>query len=265
MQLGLLLPLARPYAADESSRIGEAIQVGFSSLWLEEWPVGVGEEVRRDHGTGHDPLVYSAYLGQQFRGQIDHVGFAALRLDYRPPQVTARAIVSAQWLGGSPLAVGLGCRTTTPEAVQSAAADWLRIRACLEGRGESGTFLLPSGFVAPPMLLTTRSPDLWEAIEYQADGFMTYQIDPRKTAPTVELVRGRRPQATIALVLFARVAIGEPDVLYLDDRAVFVIGQRRLAELGRLWADNGFTQIIYRPAETPSREQLELLAACVRG
>lgn len=265
MQLGLLLPLARPYATDEHSRIAEAIDLGFSSLWLEEWPVGVGEAERRDHGTGHDPLVYGTVLGRQFRGQIGQMGFAALRLDYRPPQVTARAIVSAQCLGGCPLAIGLGSRTTTPEAVRRAAADWLCIRACLEGHGESGNFLLPSDFRAPPMLLTSRSPDLWSAIGYQADGFMTYQIDPRKTETTIALVRERRPQAAIALVLFARIALSDPDTLYLDEQAAFVIGQRRLTELSRLWADNGFTQIIYRPAETPSREQLELVATCVRG
>jgi hypothetical protein len=265
MDLGLLLPVARPFAGDERDRIATAVGMGFSSLWLEEWPVGIGTAERRDHGTGHDPLVYSAHLGQQFRVSLDHIGFAALRLDYRPPQVTARALVSARWLGGCPLVAGIGCRTTSPETVRAAADDWIAIRACLAGHGESGSFLLPEDFEAPPMLLASRSPDLWAAIDYQAEGFMTTQVDPRKTRETIARVCDRRPQAIILLTLFAQVAVDDPGVFRMNERGALVVGERRLREFVRLLGDTGFTQLVYRPEATPTPEQLELVATCVRG
>jgi alkanesulfonate monooxygenase SsuD/methylene tetrahydromethanopterin reductase-like flavin-dependent oxidoreductase (luciferase family) len=264
VELGLMLPLAPPYSPREEGLLAAAPGLGFSTFWLQEWPVGVGIPGTVDHGSGHDPLIYGAHLAQRFGPRLDAIGLAALRLDYRPPSVVARAAVSAQVLGGSRLRLGLGCRTSRPETVAQAAEAWQQIRHFLRD-GPSDEFVVPAGFEPPPMYLASGNLDLWGAIAYEAEGLLSGQRDPRKLASLATQLRSERPGLEVALHAFFRIDPDDPRALRLTERNGLVVGRDRLAQFVEHWREIDVTRLIYAPTETPSERQLELMAECVRG
>lgn len=265
MKLGVVLPLGRPFSQHEPERLEQAISLGYSSLWLQEWPVGVGAPGTQDHGTGHDPLIYAAHLARDFGARIEHIGIAALRLDYRVPSVTARAVVSAQHLGGKDLLLGLGARTSTPETVCKAARDWFDIRSCLYSAGQSDTFVVPPGFSSPRMYLASRNPNLWSAIEYAAEGWLTMQRDPRQLQATADLLRRRAPDIEIVLQVFFKLDSADKNALQVTERNGLQVGKRRLLQFVRHWREIGVSRLIYLPTETPSVDALRMLADAVIG
>jgi hypothetical protein len=259
MNLGIMLPLARPFAEEEASQIEQALRLGFTTLWLQEWPVGSGPPGQRDHGSGHDLLLYASHLAREYGAHGAQIGLAVVRAEYRSPSVTARAVVSAQVLGGGhPLLLGLGA---DPREMQTLVQAWQVIHSCLHA--ESDAFLLPRHFTPPRMFLASGKTDLWSATGYQARGLLTTRIDPRHIAAIAEPLRQHVPHLEIIVQVFWRIDLEESEALYRGPRDVLQIGRTRVRELARLWKEAGVTGIIYYPPETPSAEQLQLVAEAI--
>ncbi len=264
MKVGLMLPLGRPWASDEADRIERALALGYSSLWLQEWPVGVGPPGSRDHGSGHDPLFYASHLYREYGARGAQVGLAVLRADYRHPYITARAVASAQTFGGGyPLLLGLGMETNTPEAAEQLAQTWQVVRSCLYAE-QPDAFLLPAGFAPPRMFLASGKLDLWSATNYLADGWLTTRFDPRQIASIADPIRQRVPHLDIIVQVFWRIDLAERDALYRGRGDVLQIGERRVRELVRLWREAGVSGIISYAPETPGEDQLKLVADIIQ-
>lgn len=263
MRYGAVLPLARPYAAEEPDKIEQALALGYSAFWLQEWPVGSGPSESLDHGSGHDPVVYASHLARQYGSRGVSIGLAVLRADYRQPYVAARALVSAQHLGGGyPLLVGLGMETATPEAFDRLVQTWHILYACLHEQ-RSDVFLLPSTYVPPKMYLASGKFDLWEATEFKADGLLTTRIDPRQIAPISNPLRERIPHLEIIVQIFWRIDVADR-ALCREVGGVLQIGKDRVRELAHLWKEAGVTGCISYFAETPSEAQLSIVAEALK-
>jgi alkanesulfonate monooxygenase SsuD/methylene tetrahydromethanopterin reductase-like flavin-dependent oxidoreductase (luciferase family) len=261
MKVGLLLPLGKPYASDEANRIEQALALGYSSLWLQEWPEGCGPRGHVDHGSGHDPLHYGSYLARLYSGI--QIGLAVLRADYRHPSVTARAVVSAQMLGsGHPFLLGMGMETDTPDMLTQLAQTWQTVYSCLHGE-QPDAFLLPPDFSPPRMFLASGKQELWEQTHYQADGWLTTRFDPRQIAAIADPIRQSAPHIEIIIQLFSRIDQDVCDTLRQGQRGAIEIGKNRLQEFVRHWKEVGVSQVIYAPAETPSVNQLRIVAEAV--
>jgi hypothetical protein len=260
MKVGLMLPLGRPFAADEAEWIERALTLGYSSLWLQEWPVGVGPPGSRDHGSGHDLLFYASHLSREYGARGAQVGLAVLRADYRHPYITARAVVSAQTFGGgSPFLLGLGMETKTSEAAEQLAQTWQVVRTCLYGE-QPDFFLLPDRFAPPRMYLASGKPELWSATNYLADGWLTTRFDPRQIAAIAEPIRERVPHLDIIVQVYWRIDLAERDTLCRGRGDVLQIGEQRVRELVRRWREAGVSGIISYAPETPREDQLKLVA-----
>jgi len=72
MKLGIMLPVYRAYSQGEFEKIDAILAAGFSTLWLREWPSGIGVPGQRDHGSGHDPLIHAVQLDTM--PSVDTVG-----------------------------------------------------------------------------------------------------------------------------------------------------------------------------------------------
>jgi hypothetical protein len=265
MKVGLMLPLGKPYTADEANRIQEALSLGYTSLWLQEWPVGSGPIGHIDHGSGHDPLHYGSYLAREYSSQGTQIGLAILRADYRHPSVAARAIVSAQTFGGeSPFLLGMGMETTTPPAITQLAQTWLTVYSCLHGE-QPDAFLLPPDFSPPRMFLASGKQEVWSETHYLADGWLTTRFDPRQISAVADPIRQYTPDIEIIVQVFWRIDLEDGDALYQGQRGALQIGKNRVLELARLWRDVGVGQVIYVPPETPSSDQLQIVADAIGG
>lgn len=263
MKVGLMLPLGKPYAPDEANRIGEALALGYTSLWLQEWPQGCGPTGHVDHGSGHDPLHYGSYLARTFRTHGTQIGLAILRADYRQASVAARAIVSAQILGGgSPLLLGMGMETTTPESITQLAHTWLTVYSCLHGE-QPDAFLLPPDFSPPRMFLASGKQELWNQTRYLADGWLTTRFDPRQIEACASPIHQHAPHIEIIVQIFWRIDLEDSNALYQGRRGALQIGKNRVLELVRLWREVGVSQVIYVPPETPSFDQLQVVADAI--
>jgi alkanesulfonate monooxygenase SsuD/methylene tetrahydromethanopterin reductase-like flavin-dependent oxidoreductase (luciferase family) len=261
MKVGLLLPLGKPYASDEVDRIEQALALGYSNLWLQEWPEGCGPPGHVDHGTGHDPLHYGSYLARLYSGI--QIGLAVLRADYRHPSVAARAVVSAQMLGsGHPFLLGMGMETDTQTGLTQLAQTWQTVYSCLHGE-QPDAFLLPPDFSPPRMFLASGKQELWEQIHYQADGWLTTRFDPRQIAAIAGPLRQSAPHLEIIIQLFSQIDHQDSNTLCQGQRGAIEIGKNRLLELVHCWKEVGVSQVIYAPAETPSVDQLRIVAEAV--
>lgn len=265
MELGIMLPLAKPFAASEPERIGQALSLGYSDLWLQERPLGGGPPGHRDHGTGHDPLLFAAHLARKYGPRGARVGLAILRLDYRHPYVAARAVASAQSLGdGQPLLLGLGRETGNLEKkIRRAAQTYLTIRSLLLADQTRDAFLLPPGFTPPAMYLASGKLDLWQAINYQAEGWLTTHFDPREIQAIGAPLRERVPGLEVVVQVFFRLDTSDENALRPVQRSALLIGKNPLRGLVNLWREVGVRRVIYFPPETPSEEQLRLFASVV--
>lgn len=265
MQLGITLPLSPPFAADEDARIKQALSLGYTYLWLQEWPQGSGVPGQWDHGSGHDPLLHATYLAQRYGPDGAHIGFAILRLDYRYPPVAARAIVSAQIFGGQPLRLGMGMKVEDdcPKDVKQAASAWLTIRSFLHQSPGMDAFILPPGFTPPRMYLSVGNESLWSAIHYQAEGWLTTRYDPREVGPIAQRIRSHIPRLEIVLQVFWTIDTQEPHTLRRNHFNTVQIGEQRIREFVRFWREIGVTQVIYYPPVTPSMDQLKVFAVAV--
>jgi hypothetical protein len=265
MQLGITLPLSPPYADGEDMRIKEALSLGYSSLWLQEWPQGSGLPGQLDHGSGHDPLLHAAYLAQRYRHLGAHIGFAVLRLDYRYPPVAARAVVSAQVFGGQAFHLGMGMKVedNALEDVKRAASAWSTIRAYLYQPAGADAFVLPPGFTPPRMYLSVRSEALWSGINYSAEGWLTTRYDPREIGPIAHRLRSHAPGLELVLQVFWHIDTRDPYALGRNRCNMVSIGEQRVRQFVRLWREIGVSQVIYYPPVTPDADQLKVLAAAV--
>jgi hypothetical protein len=262
MRLGLMLPVLKPYSDRELSYIDFAVGLGFESLWLQEWPIGIGPPGQKDQGSGHDPVVYGTQLARRYCDRNVRVGFGALRFDYRAPSVLARSIVSSQIISGCRLTVGLGAKTSTPETVDKAAKDWADIRRFLHAQPGNEDFSVPFGFEAPEMCLASSNLELWSAIGFECEGWLTGTRDPRKAAATyAEIQAGNRNVRAIANIFFSLVE--DESVLALSERNSMMIGARRLTELLVRWRDIGVSEVIMTMASSPGLSQLERIARAV--
>ncbi len=260
MKIGIMLPLAKPFAREEASQIEQALRLGFTTLWLQEWPIGSGPPGHQDHGTGHDPLHFASHLARLYSERGAQVGLAILRADYRLPYTTARAVVSAQVFGGGdPFLLGLGMETSTAEAASQLTQTWQVVYSCLHGQ-QPGTFLLPPGFSPPRMFLASGKLDLWQATDYLADGWLTTRFDPRQISAIAEPLRQHIPSLEIIVQIFWRIDLQEHDALWRGYGNVLQIGKNRVREMARLWKQAGVQGIIYYPPETPNADQLRLVA-----
>lgn len=187
-----------------------------------------------------------------------------LRLDYRHPSVAARAIASAQIFGGRPLLLGLGEPCSTAEERNHAARTWLAIRSLLHTDPQQDTFLLPSGFSPPAMYMASGKPEVWEAIGYQAEGWLTTRFDPRSIQATAALLRANVPRLNIIVQVFWRLDIENSSVLSRDGDNALRIGKDRLKEMILLWRQAGVNEVIYYAPETPREGQLRLFADAVQ-
>jgi hypothetical protein len=264
MKLGLMLPLGRAFAADEPKRIEQALTFNYTSLWVQEWPVGVAfQGGYRDHGTGYDPFVYGMHLGHQYGSRLDSVGFAVIRSDYRPPSVTARAVVSAQKLGGCSLHLGLGARTNSPEAIVHAADRWNATRAFLHAMNGSDAFALPPHFSAPSMYQPSGNLTLWQAISYQAEGWLTNRLLPQEIEELAIPLRQHIPHLEITLQLFCLLDTQNHTRLEMTPGHPLSLGKDRLRDLLGCWRALGINRIIYSPARTPTIDQLRMMSDMV--
>jgi hypothetical protein len=265
MNLGIMLPLCTPFAQGEFERIRQVLHLGYTDLWLQDWPQGSGLPGRRDHGSGHDPLLYAAHLAREFGQAGAQVGFAVLRLDYRHPPVTARAVVSAQLFGGQPLRLGLGTETATQEDVKRAAQDWLAIRSHLHADRQADVFLLPPDYEPPRMYLASGKSELWEEIGYQAEGWLTTRFDPRQARPIVEEIRRHVPDLEVVLQLFWQIDLEDADAFCPGARRSLIVGKNRVQQWATLWRELGVSRLIYFPPQTPDEEHLAIFADAVLG
>ncbi len=265
MKLGVMLPLLGPFAQDEKTRIDQALTLGYSTLWLQEWPVGSGPEGHIDHGTGYDPLLYALHLGNVCGSHLDTIGFAVLRLDYRPAAVTARAIVSADALGRKPLLLGLGAKTDTTERVEAAAATWRSIRSYLYSKSEPDAFVLPPNFSPPPMYSASSNPLFWEAINYKAEGWLTNRIIPQQIQEKADLLRPHVSHLSIILQIFCYLDLHDDNRLEMGQGMPLHIGRSRLRELVHHWSAVGVERLIYVPSQTATLDQLRAFAEIVGG
>ncbi len=58
---------------------------------------------------------------------------------------------------------------------------------------EEDTFILPPNFQPPKMYLASNNPELWKRIEYNAEGWLTYRIDPRRLVELATQIRKQTP------------------------------------------------------------------------
>jgi hypothetical protein len=261
MDLGVLLPLGPPFSAANERLIESALDLGYSTLWLQDWPVGVGKPGAVDHGTGHDPLVYASHIGSKYRNNssLRSIGFAALRLDYRTPAVTARAISSVNAFSRKELLLGMGAGTYDSQVVDKAAQDWLRIRAYLVDQAHPEYFFLPPGFIKPRMYLASSHLLLWRAVDFRAEGWLTYRVDPRRIEPVAKILRQHIPNLAIVLCLFWQADCRDPNRMGTGERNALELGRNRIRQFARFWRQIGVTGLIYSPPITPSLDQLVLL------
>jgi alkanesulfonate monooxygenase SsuD/methylene tetrahydromethanopterin reductase-like flavin-dependent oxidoreductase (luciferase family) len=262
MKVGVMLPLGRPFTENETERIELALSLGYTSLWLQEWPVGSGPPGQRDHGSGHDPLLFALHLASRYGSRGTQIGTAVVRLDYRYPPVTARAVVSTQALAGHPLLLGLGMETGTEAQIDLAAQAWLTIHMLLHA-GQEDVFLLPPGFVPPLMYLASGKPELWSAIGYQADGWITTRFDPRQLEGIAQGIRPHVPDLDIIVQVFWRLDTVDASALRQVSRGAMQIGEHHLRALVRHWKSVGVNQVIYFAPETPSADQLRMFADAI--
>lgn len=263
MKLGIMLPVYRAYSQGEFEKIDAILAAGFSTLWLREWPSGIGVPGQRDHGSGHDPLIHAVQLAPRLTRTPEAIGFAALRLDYRLPMITARALVTCQYFSGVPLLAGLGAGTSSESSVESASKDWAAIRSFLNTSPEEDTFILPPNFQPPKMYMASNNPELWKRIEYNAEGWLTYRIDPRRLMQLATQIREYTPDVEIAIALWWNLDVGDKDALQWVENNALKVGERRLRQFVREWKRIGVTHLIYQPPRTPSDEQLRAMVDAV--
>ncbi len=265
MQVDLMLPLGGPFSPDEPERIAQALTVGYDTLWMQEWPQGSGVPGHIDHGTGYDPLLYALHLSRTYESALSHVGFAVLRIDYRAAAVTARAIVTVAGLGGRPLLLGLGAKNDTDEKRQATATAWRTIRSFLYQGTSSDTFALPPGFTPPRMYQVSSHPLLWEAIDYEAEGWLTNLLIPRQIEERASVLRQHAPRLEVALQIFCYLDLHNDQRLEMGERKPLHIGRTRLRELAAHWQSVGVTRLIYVPAQTPTVGQLQAFVEIAGG
>lgn len=263
MKLGIMLPIYRAYAAGEFEKIDTLLMSGFSTLWLREWPSGIGVQGQRDHGSGHDPLIHATQLLPRLVRTPEAIGFAALRLDYRSPVVMARTLVTCQYFSGVPLLAGLGAGTSSEDALESASKDWMMIRSLLRTPPEEDTFILPPNFQCPKMYLASNNPELWKRIEYNADGWLTYRIDPRRLIQLATQIREHTPTAKIAIALWWHLDSEDKNAFQWVENNAMRVGERRLRQFVREWKSIGIDYLIYQPPKTPSDDQLRGVVSAV--
>ncbi|MGH8994347.1 MAG: hypothetical protein ACRDZ7_22795 [Acidimicrobiia bacterium] len=234
--------------------------VGYRSVWLRDWPIGVRNSVYPlDTGTGHDPVAYASILRTLLPPEVT-VGLAVLRLDYREPAVTARSIVSMASLARGPMIVGLGgASSNDPTAQEETVRTYRRVRALLSSADHD--FVVPDDFVCPPLYLASRSVATWEGIGFEAEGVLTTEVHPRRLEESLAPLRRHRPGLSVGLEFLVELDRADPERMVRQGRTL-IVGRRRIGQLARAWSDAGVQHLLVHMAPASSRdEHLDLVDA----
>jgi hypothetical protein len=260
-EIGVVLPVAPPgtdgvvdTAATLAGTVRSVDAMGYEAVWLRDWPLRAASGGSPpDAATGHDPVAYGAVLRAALPAAVT-VGFAVLRLDFREPAVTARSIVSLASLAGGPVAVGLGGPGSADPAERAATTRAYRaVRALLTFR-EAADFVVPDGFVCPPLLLASRSAQIWEAVGYEAEGVLTTEVHPGRLGAALAALRAVQPTLGAGLECLLKLDEESPGTVARQGPCL-VVGRRRLAELARAWIDCGVDRILVHLAPTAAFDE----------
>lgn len=259
-----MLPLGKPYSRTDLQLSSYALSIGYDSVWFQDWPVGVGDSETIDHGTGHDPLIYASHFPSLVSSRPKVIGLAALRLDFRTPAVTARSLVSVSAFTSSRLIAGFGAGTYSSESLLDASRTWRQIREYLYGNDKY--FIKPPGYVPPEMFLASSQPSFWREIDYNAEGWMTFKVDPRKIYPLArQLQEHASRDIKILVALYADIDTVTSGRLQIGERGQYVLGVKRLSQLAKHWKSAGVTHLVFMPSRTPTVEEIETFLEATTG
>ncbi|MGH3497141.1 MAG: hypothetical protein ACRDP1_06735 [Nocardioidaceae bacterium] len=240
MRCGFVLPHTAGPFNDSADDIVALEKLGFTSIWFRDWPLGLGG----DFADGYDPLVYAGQVGSLLQNAETELGFAAIQLGYRSPQVTAKSLVSIAALTGRRLRVGVG-----PRGPIDLAQTWRQLYGYLRGTYEPELFARPDGWITPDLLLCSNKPEVWEAVDGHVDGWLCGGLAAKGIDDKArELLDGAEGD-TVVVQLSLRVDAGNPDTVERDAQGHLRAGQRKLAELMRRYSVRGVDEIILRPPD----------------
>jgi probable F420-dependent oxidoreductase len=296
MSVGIVLPPLAPGAAGAeyfaSARLVE--QLGYDSLYC------------GDHIFGNVPTPDCLILLAGLAGVTTTVrlGTAVLLLALREPVVTAKQIATIDQLSGGRFVLGVGVggevaaeweALGVPRASRAARTDeYLELlRALWSGEPvrHRGRLATVDGVVGSPLPTRPGGPPIWiggrsePALRRAAshDGWCAYAQSPPQLYEAAELVRGWAPEATISVVVFARVGAtreaATTDSVEIIQRYYHQDWSQRLARVGAVgtsqdvaervlqFFDAGADEVIAAPMAEGSPavdDQLRALAETLR-
>jgi len=92
---------------------------------------------------------------------------------------------------------------------------------------------------------------------------MTYVYDPRLLQSMAGVLRPLAPDIEIVVLIFFRLDIIEQNTLQATERKGLHVGGKHLRQFVRHWREIGVSRLVYLPTETPSVDQLSMLADAV--
>lgn len=256
MRCGYVLPRFGEPFADRPADLVELETLGFTSLWLRDWPLALDG----DHSTGFDPLIYAMFVANALEDSATELGFAAVQLGYRSPEVTAKSLISLATLSNRKIRVGMGLK-----GVQDIGSTWSMFMGYLTGDCDPELFARPANFPAPQVLLCSNNPAKWESTTWRAHGWLCGGLPARGIDALAESLLARALGRDVVLQLSFRVDLARDDVAMRDDAGNLTIGRRILAKLVRAYSQRGVDEIILRPPDLdPDPRQLAAVAEIVR-
>lgn len=244
-RIGLSVPLSRAvFSSREHALVEQAVAEGLvDSLWVRDLPVVPRGDP--DAGQGLDPFVHLADLAA--RGTLPPVaGTASVILGARHPLSLAQSAVSLAHLLGPGFVLGLGSggKPAVADALglsrmqpRDLAGQWHQVRRALRGEvGEEVALPRPPGFVPPPMYLASDDVAKWDAIEGEAEGWMTFVADPAHVDATRQRITSSRPGPLAVLARVDLTVHTDGHALTTGPRGRVGCGRDALPDLARRWS-----------------------------
>ena len=271
----MLTPLTNePFGAAERQMIDELVRAGqVAAVWVRDLPaVPDGDP---DTGQGDDPFAALAHLlGRGARPAL--LGTASVIVGSRHPLVIARAAVGAQHLSGGRFVLGLGsggkpamaaAMGLTDRPKELLATDWSRIRAALRGdAGEGMRFLLPPGYVPPPMYLASANPASWEAIGGQAEGWLAFAADDDEMRSQHRRIQSLATgDVAVAVRLDVQLVEGRERSSPTFTRGRATCTRRQLASLLARWRESPIDHVMIGVRGEAQRRDLSTVLECWHG